>query len=183
MFESVYNFKKNEPFLVPFSNIPFIYNGSSGMMMDGVSCFALLILEEQGIKEELSSVIGYLFTEDECSKEMSISSSSIIEKRFMELQNFFEKHFLFFANIPFENKKELFVYTAFLDQLATDCFQFVKFEEPTPTNYSQAYKLIDDLAYSKGITKIEISKYKLNLLNLLSVNKPQAYLAITFSAA
>ncbi|WP_456364005.1 hypothetical protein [Priestia aryabhattai] len=183
MYESVYNFKTNEPFLVPFSNIPFIYNGSNGMMMKGASCFALFILEEQGLNNKMAEVVNYIFAEDECSKEMSISSSSIIEKRFMELQNFFKEHFSFFANIPFNNKTELFVYTAFLDQLATDCFQFIKFEEPTTINYSEAYKHIDQLAFAKGLSKQEIEKYKLKLLNILSVEKPKAYLAITFAAA
>ena len=178
-----YRYERFEPFLVPFSNIPYIYNGLSGGMIRGASCFAFFILALQEKLDDLNHTIDYLFMEDECIKEMSITSSKTIYDRLAKMRDFFKKHFSFFGDVTFENQTKLFVFTSFLDQLATDCFRYIDFNEPTLSNYITAYKNIDLLAEYKGLSKDEIKKYKEELLELLSIKRPTAYFSILFKSA
>lgn len=182
MYNMDFNIKPREPFLVPFSNIPYIFNGSNASLIRGASCFALFILESQGRKNELENTVDYIFTEDECSKEMSVTSSSTTEDRLIKTENFFDEHFKFLADIEFNDFTKLFVYTAFLDQLATDCYQYVKFNQPTTSNYIEAFKNIELLAEYKNVSIDKVKEYKNELLDLLSVEKPNAYFAILFNA-
>lgn len=179
----VYNFKKGEPFLVPFSNIPYIYNGSIGSLIRGASCFALFILEAQGYKLKSYNTVDYLFSDEECFKEMSITGSSTVEERLMMTQEFFEKHFNSFLNTSFADSTKLFVFAAFLDQLATDCFHYIEYKDPSLSNYINAYKNIELLAEHKALKIDEIRKYKRELLDLFSNIKPDVYCAILFNAA
>lgn len=183
MYEATYDFKLNEPFLVPFSNIPYIYNGSISYQMRGASCFALFILEQQERKKDIRNTVDYLFSEDECTIEMSISSKQTIENRLALTQEFYDKHFSFLGDVEYQDFAKLFVFTAFLDQLATDCYSYIEFLDPTTNHFIDAFQNIALLSQYKGFSMDKVAKYKKELLDVLSIHKPNAYFAILFNAA
>lgn len=179
----IYSFKSGESFLVPFSNVPYVYNGTKFELIRGASCFAKFILEKQGLLDTMKDTLDYLFNPDETVEEMSISAKDIVEIRTEQSLNFFNKYFPFFSDVAYKNKKQLFVYTAFLDQLANDCYEYLEFKEPHIYNYVDAFSNIKTLSEYRDISVEEVETYKKELMDLLSVKKPNAYFAILFNAA
>ncbi|WP_088362807.1 hypothetical protein [Bacillus cereus] len=175
--------KKFEAFFVPFSNIPFLYNGNSNEHIRGLSCFAYLIAKHQNKLEILENSLDYLYTYDEFVKELSISSSEVIAKRFEQTNAFLNEYFSFLKDISYENSAKLFVFTSFLDGLATYSFKVLSFHKPLASDYIKAFNDIDLFIGNKNILASDVKKYKKELLNTLSLHRPEIYFNFLFAAS
>ena len=172
-------FQHHKPFVVSFSNIPFIYNGKTQTSIKGVSCFSYLILKHQGGLDLLNDAIHYSFTSLDFEEE-SFTNSNVVSDRWHQVCEFMEQHFSFFKDVHYENKEHLFVYSTFLDQLATDCFKYIGFKTPTITDYLNAYNEINLLALHKDISLKQVDYYKEKLLTTLSIEKPDIFCQMLF---
>lgn len=176
-------FELYKPFVVSFSNIPFVCNGitknANDFMIKGVSCFSYLILEHQKRLTSLKNTVHYSFTSVDFLEE-NFSNSRVVEDRWNQVCDFLEQHFSFLKNVQYENKEHLFVYSTFLDQLATDCFKYIGFKTPNVKDYLKAFDEIDLLADYKNITRKQVLFYKNKLLTTLSFEKPDIYCQMLF---
>jgi len=168
-----------EPFFVPLSNLPFIYSGTQSSYIKGLSSFAYLILDKQ---KDYSSFkpITYLFANEDCHNEKRTSGRITATERFEKTKTFFEKHFQFIKNIEFTEPSHLYIYTCFLDQIATDSFQYIDFGSPRTSDIYTAYKSIGLSTADKNIPEEKYTAYKEELLQLLFHYYPEAYFAIVF---
>lgn len=173
------NLKQNEPFLAPYATIPYMFNGTYASCIKGLSCFAIFLLDNQK-NELLKDSISYIIPAEDVYKELSITGSLTIEDRLSKTENFFDQHFSFFKTIDYYNPIQLFVYTSFLDQLATDCFQYIEYREPRKNDYRNAFRLIDFNALDKNIPINKILTYKNELLEFLFQRSPDVYFSIIF---
>lgn len=172
-------FQHLKPFVVSFSNIPFIYNGSAKHSIKGVSCFSYLILRHQKRLDLLDNAIYYSFTSLDFQDE-SFTNTNVVDDRWEQVCDFMDQHFPFFKDIQYENKEHLFVYSTFLDQLATDCFKYIGFKTPTVSDYLNAFNEITLLALHKDIALKEVEHYKEKLLSTLSTEKPDIFCQMLF---
>ncbi|MED2737752.1 hypothetical protein [Bacillus toyonensis] len=175
--------KKYDAFFVPFSNIPFLYNGRLKDHIRGLSCFAYLIAKHQNKLEILENSLDYLYTHDEFIEELSISSSEVITKRVEQTNEFFNTYFSFLKDISYENSAKLFVFTSFLDGLATYSFKTLSYGKPLASDYVKAFNEIDLFVGNKNISLQEVKKYKKDLIDILSIHKPEIYFNFLFAAS
>ncbi|MGF7535801.1 hypothetical protein AAGG74_19270 [Bacillus mexicanus] len=173
------NLKQNEPFLAPYATIPYMFNGTYYSYIKGISCFASFLLNKQK-GEIFEDTICYIIPSEGVYKELSITGSLTIEDRLSKTENFFEKHFGFFKKVQFNDPVQLFVYTSFLDQLATDCFQYIEYRDPKRNDYRNAFRLIDFNALGKNIPENKILTYKNELLELIYHRLPNVYFSLIF---